>query len=296
MTVVDRRATALGTRGLVLVNPHSGSDATSLDDLRARFGDHDVFECEPHSVAEQTNAAVAAGRPFVGIAGGDGTIRCAAEVLTDTDVALLAIPEGTHNHFAKALGIETLDDAVAATKAGRRIAIDVARVNGTTFVNNSSIGVYPGLVTERETHEDRLPKPIANLVAAFHQLRAGSSLRVDIDRRPCKAWLVFVGNGAYGENLVDIATRESLRDGVLDVRVVRADRRFARLRLVADAFTGRLDRSPVLERRTCRAITISVRGPRSVDVAIDGEVVKLTAPLHYESAAAALQVLVPARD
>ena len=293
MTVVDRRANALRTRGLVLVNPHSGSDATRLDDLRARFSDHDVVECEPKSVAARAESAIADGRPFVGIAGGDGTIRCAAEVLANSDVALLAIPEGTHNHFAKALGIETLDDAVKASKASRRIAIDVARVNGKIFVNNSSIGAYPGLVEVREAHEHRLPKPVANLVAAFHQLRAGTRIRVDIDRRPSKAWLVFVGNGAYGENLVDIATRESLRDGVLDVRVVRADRRFARLRIVADALTGRLDRSPVLERRTCRAITISVHGRHAVSVALDGEVMTLSSPLQYESAAAALHVLVP---
>jgi diacylglycerol kinase family enzyme len=293
MTVVDRHASALETRGLVLVNPHSGSDATQLDDLRAQFSDHDVVECEPGSVAIRTTAAIAAGRPFVGIAGGDGTIRCAAEVLANTDVALLPIPEGTHNHFAKALGIETLDDAVLATNAGRRIAIDVARVNGKVFVNNSSIGVYPGLVKEREAHEDRLPKPIANVIAVFHQLRAGHRIRVAIDGRPRKAWLVFVGNGAYGENLVDIATRESLRDGVLDVRVVRADQRFARLRLVADALTGRLGRSRVLERRTCRAITITVHGRRSVAIALDGEAMTLDTPLEYESAAGALQVLVP---
>lgn len=293
MTVVDRPAPAVGTRGLVLVNPHSGPDATDVDEMRARFADHDVVECEPGSVAEHAVTAIAAGRPFVGIAGGDGTIRSAAEILAGTDVALLAIPAGTHNHFAKALGLATLDDAVHAATANRRIAIDVARVNGKVFVNNSSIGMYPGLVNKREAHEDRLPKPIANLIAVYHQLRAGRHIRVTIDRLPRRAWLVFVGNGAYGETLSDISTRESLRDGLLDVRVVRADQRFARLRLVIDALTGRLDRSPALERRTCRAITIAVHGRSRIDVALDGEVVAISTPLEYESAAGALQVLVP---
>ncbi|HEX5097219.1 MAG TPA: diacylglycerol kinase family protein, partial [Acidimicrobiia bacterium] len=252
MTVLDKHARAT-TRGIVLVNPHSGPDETDLDDLRARFGEHDVVECEPADIATQTQASVDAGRPFVAVAGGDGTIRCAAEVLANTDVALLPIPAGTHNHFAKALGIATLDDAILAAKTGHRAAIDVARVNGKLFVNNSSLGTYPGVVAEREQHEGRMPKPLANVIAVFHQLRAGRRLTVDIDGRPRRAWLVFVGNGAYGENLVDITTRESLRDGVLDVRIVRADQRFARLRLIVDALRGRLDQSPVLERRTCRA-------------------------------------------
>ena len=35
--------------------------------------------------------------------------------------------------------------------------------------------------------------------------------------------MLFVGNGMYGLSLNEIAEREGLRDGLLDVRVLRAE-------------------------------------------------------------------------
>ena len=80
---------------------------------------------------------------------------------------------------------------------------------------------------------------------------------------------------------------------MLDVRIVRADRRFARLRLLSALLLGRLARSAVVERRTCREITIDIRDRGTVDVALDGEVVQLSTPLRYESDPKALRVMVP---
>jgi undecaprenyl-diphosphatase len=281
------------SRGLVLVNPRSGPDATDVDDLRAIFADHDVEECEPSAIAARVEVGVKEHRPFVAIAGGDGTIRSAAGALLESDVALLAIPAGTHNHFAKALGIASVEDAHAAADHGRVETIDVATCNESTFVNNSSIGLYPGLVGRREAHEHRFPKPVANAIAVAQQLRNGRRIVVEIDDRRRRAWLVFVGNGRYGEELTDIASRESLQDHVLDVRIVLADQRFARLRLVGALLLGRLGTSAVIERRACADVTIAVRGRARVDVALDGEVAPQTTPLRYQSRPSALRVVVP---
>lgn len=275
--------------GLVLVNPRSGSDATDVASLRAAFPHADVEACEPATLRARVKDAVAENRPFVGIAGGDGSIRTAADVLLGSEVALLAIPAGTRNHFSQELGICSVEDAVAAARVE---TVDVATCNGVTFVNNSSIGIYPGIVLTREA-TSHLPKPLANALALLRQLRAGHGLRVVVDRRELEAWMVFVGNGCYGEHMDDLMSRDSLHDHVLDVRIVRADHRFARLRLVVAFLTGRLASSAVVERRTCRSIEIAVRGPRPVEVALDGEVEVLHAPLRYESVPDGLRVLAP---
>ena len=108
-------------RGVIFVNPSSGG-GTEVDDLIEKFEGHDVVECEPDGFAEQVRKHLSAedAPAFVGIAGGDGTIRAAVEVLLDVspETPLLAIPAGTRNHFARDLGIETLEDAVAAANAG----------------------------------------------------------------------------------------------------------------------------------------------------------------------------------
>ena len=115
-----------------------------------------------------------------------------------TGIALLPIPAGTRNHFARDLGIPTLDDAVAAAQHGRTVKIDLGRVNDTVFVNNSSIGLYPRMVMTRDRDYHPLPKLLQNVIAGYKQLRAGRRITVDVGGRPHRAWLVFVGNARYG--------------------------------------------------------------------------------------------------
>ncbi len=233
---------------MIFVNPGSGPDTTSLEELRRRFPGHAVEECPPDRLADTIRDALATTPDFIGVAGGDGTIRTVAEQLVGTDVALLPIPAGTRNHFARDVGVEDLDAAERAAN-GRLISVDVGRVNGRCFVNNSSIGVYPKIVIRREVHERRLRKGVATMVAAYEQLRVGDRVNAEVDGVAHCSWMVFVGNGTYGEGLLDLGDRESLTDGLLDIRVVRADRPFSRIRVVGALLLGHLARSPLVLRR-----------------------------------------------
>ncbi len=96
-------------------------------------------------------------------AGGDGTVSTLASIVVEhavehavehgasNNVVLGVLPLGTLNHFAKDAGIPTdLDEAVKTLTAGRTATVDVGEVNGRVFLNNSSIGLYPRLVRERD--------------------------------------------------------------------------------------------------------------------------------------------------
>jgi diacylglycerol kinase family enzyme len=279
------------TSGTIFVNPNSGPDETSLDEMRQRFPGHHVLECPPDELMAAIEEAKAGGAAFIGAAGGDGTIRTVAEQLVNSDIPLLAIPAGTRNHFAKDLGIPDLDAAEKAAD-GRVISVDVGFVNDHFFVNNSSIGVYPKIVIRRELHQRRLRKGVANVVAAYEQLREGGRVNVEVDGVTHEAWMVFVGNGTYGIGLLDLADRESLTDGLLDVRVVRGDRPLSRLRIVGALLLGRLARSPLVLRWQNTATVVDLNRGR-VEVALDGEVQTLATPLHYRCLPQALKVLVP---
>jgi hypothetical protein len=184
-------------RGVIFVNPNSGG-GNDLDEFAVKFGGHDVLECEPADLGEQLRKTLEADDDlaFVGVAGGDGSIRGAVEVLlgVSPSTPLLAVPAGTRNHFAHDLGLDEIDDAVQASNAGHPKTVDVGKVNETYFVNNSSVGVYPRLVAHREARESRMPKGVAAVVAAWHQLRFGRRIAVNIDGAPAIAWAVFVGN------------------------------------------------------------------------------------------------------
>ncbi|MDQ6617200.1 MAG: NAD(+)/NADH kinase [Actinomycetota bacterium] len=277
--------------GVIFVNPGSGPTETPLEDLRRRFAGHVVEECPPDRLVERVRDALAAGAAFIGAAGGDGTIRMIAEQLVGTDVPLLPVPVGTRNHFAKNAGVTDVDAAARAV-SGRVITVDVGWVNQRCFVNNSSIGVYPKIVIRRELHRRRLRKGVANVVAAYEQLRDGGQVDIEVDGVTRKAWMFFVGNGTYGEGLLDLADRESLDDGMLDVRMVRADRPLSRLRIVGALLLGRMARSPLVLRGQTSATVVHLNR-NQVEVALDGEVEVLVTPLRYRCQPGALRVLVP---
>lgn len=277
--------------GVVFVNPRSGKESTSPSDLAAQFPDHRVEPTPAEGLAASIRSAVDEGAAFIGMAGGDGTIRSGAEALLGTDVALLAVPAGTRNHFARQLGIEDFPAAVRAA-SGRVEAVDAGEVNGHCFINNSAIGSYPEMVERREAFQRRkLPKRVAQVLADFTQLARGHRFNVTIEGVGYRAWMIFVGNGHYGEDVLDLGSRQTLNQGVLDVRLVRADRLLARSRVVASLMLGRLHRSPLVVQRVVSGITLDFDTP-TVEVALDGEVVTLDAPLHYRSRAGELRVLI----
>ena len=283
--------------GVILVNPHSGPDETSPDEVAELFPGSKVRELDGHEVKRQVVDAIAAveGPAFLAVAGGDGTIRCAAGVVAGTDLALLPIPAGTRNHFAKEVGIATLEEAAAAAAGGVVTLIDIGEVNGEAFVNNANIGAYPRIVKERDVHVKvkRLSKQTATLVAAWTQMRSMHKFNVTVDGGAThRAWMVFVGNGRYGSSFFDIAERESLADGLLDVRILRADGRLARARVIARLLIGRAHESPMAEFDAVDSIELSFDRPK-VDVALDGEIVSMTSPLRFRCRAKALRVLVP---
>nr|MBW4096338.1 diacylglycerol kinase family lipid kinase [Acidobacteriota bacterium] len=71
--------------------------------------------------------ALGAGVDVVMAAGGDGTVRCVAEVLTGTKTAMSLVPLGTGNLLARNLGIDVNDPLAAAKDAltGTESRIDV---------------------------------------------------------------------------------------------------------------------------------------------------------------------------
>ena len=115
------------------------------------------------------------------VGGGDGSIRTVASVLAGTNVPLGILPLGTLNHFAKDLGIPLhLKEAAQVIAKGKTRAVDLAEVNGETFINNSSIGIYPYIVLDRERRRahHKLAKWMAMVPALFRVLkhfRAASS-------------------------------------------------------------------------------------------------------------------------
>jgi undecaprenyl-diphosphatase len=280
--------------GLVMVsNQRSGDpDYDPADDLEEALPAAVVVRAVPdRDIGEQLEEAVAAHEDrvrAVGVAGGDGSVAAAAAVAGRRKLPLVVVPTGTLNHFARDVGVYDMQEAVDATGAGQAVAVDLGLVDvhpgrgadphtddvvrERCFLNTASIGSYPDLVRLREKWQPRWGKWPAFAAALVTVLRRAEPVQIKVDGRWLAVWFLFVGNGPYHPRGMVPAWRPSLDSGLLDVRWLRADIRFSRLRAVLALLLGALGHSRVYHQREVGVLDVELSVPGML--AADGEVVE----------------------
>lgn len=247
---------------------------------------------------EQLDAALeraASHGRVLGVAGGDGTVSAAAAVAHDVGIPMLVVPSGTLNHLARDLGVDRLDALVRAVGDGRAISMDLGEIGGRAFVNATTVGTHPQIVALRERLEGRLGKWPAAFWSGLQTLLHEQPVDLEIDGRPRRVWMLFVGNGRYATEGVAPTRRHRLDDGLLDVRLVHAERRWARTRLALSMLAGRVDRCVAYERWTTQELRIRSReGP--LVLAVDGETWQSPQEFAIGKRPRALAVLQPSPD
>jgi len=235
-------------------------------------------------------------------AGGDGTVCAVAQVLAGGTVPLGILPLGTLNHFARDLGLPLdIREAVAVIAAGRIATVDAAEVNGRVFVNNSSIGLYPNMVRDRDRQlrQRRRTKWLAMALALLRVLRRPMARRLIIEcggrverqRTP----FAFIGNNVYDTTLPTLGRRATLSAGELCLFIAKPRSHLAAVGLMLRLALGRADQARDFESSIAKALEIGSRH-RRLTIALDGEILRLRTPLRYRTRPGALRVLVPAAN
>ena len=290
----------------VILNPSAGSAAgrprigSELADLfRASGCDPEIIEPREAKDAMGAARAASARAATVVAAGGDGTVSSVANGIIGSAAALAVIPLGTLNHFARDLGIPVDVDRAVAVAAARHVTrVDVGDVNGRLFVNNSSIGVYPDIVTERDALRlQGYAKWPAMALATVRVLRRyrGVTVTMDVDGRQ-RTWrtpFVFVGNNEYTIDGLRLGTRARLDGGRLFIYLTPRAHAWDLPMLFAKAVAGRAGESGAFEIVSATDVVIATRSSRRIRVAADGEVATMATALRYRTCPGALQVVVP---
>ena len=162
---------------------------------------------------------MADGADALAAAGGDGTQALVASIAAEHDLPFACIPAGTRNHFALDLGVDR-DDVVGALDAfvaGGERRVDLAEVNGRTFVNNVSLGLYAEAV-QREGYRDAKLRTILDTVPDV--------MGTDGSRAPALRWtgpegtahdsaaVILVSNNVYRlGRAIGSGTRPRIDDG-----------------------------------------------------------------------------------
>lgn len=237
--------------------------------------------------------------PIIVAAGGDGTISTVAAALAGSDKILGVLPVGTLNHFAKDLNIPLdLENAVRTIAEGETAAVDVGEVNGRIFINNSSLGLYPHIVSRREAQQQRLSrgKWTAFFWATIQALRRFPflDLRIAFEAREIfrRSAFLFVGNNQYEIAGFNLGSRACVNAGNLGLYLTHRTGRLGLFRLAFHALFGRVDQAKDFDAFCVTQARIETRKRRLL-VACDGEVELMETPLLYRSRPAALRVRVP---
>jgi len=273
-----------------------------LPDLFAQHGAHAriLLATDGEEIADLARRAAEENSDLVVAAGGDGTMNGVASALIGTETPLGVLPLGTLNHFAKDLHIPMeLEAAVATIFTGQVAQIDVGAVNGRPFLNNSSLGLYPFIVREREKEQSKgHGKWVAFVEAALFAIRRYSplyvNLRVDDRNQSDRSPFIFIGNNRYELSGMHIGARVKLDAGKLSVYRAPHAGRIKLLRLALQALAGQHAPDDLVILDT-KEFWIAAKRDR-LSVAIDGEVAALRTPLHYRCLPRALNVIVPAKD
>ena len=260
-------AAARPRHAVLIMNPWSGGgkvEKFELERLCRERGIEPIVLYKGSDLLALAEDAVARGADVIGMAGGDGSQALVASVASRHGIPMVVIPAGTRNHFALDLGMDRADvvGALDAFHDGIDRRIDLAEVNGRTFVNNASMGLYAKIVQSQEYRDAKLRTAAETLPDLIGPAAVPLDLRFTLPsgEQATSANLVLVSNNPYQlSHLRGGSTRPALDTGRLGVVSVlvrgAADaEKFARSRPPARSAASRAGTSgPPPSSRSARA-------------------------------------------
>lgn len=286
-----------GTGVVTVVNTGAANAAAVIAALRGELPKAEIVAVGKDNDLDGALDAAARRGSVLAVAGGDGTVNAGALAALRHGVPLLTIPAGTLDHFARAIGIETAADALAAYRSGRVVRVDVGRIaqHGAPeliFLNTATFGTHTSLAARRDRLRGRIGTWPALAVTSIRTLRHTAPVDVIVDGRRRRVWVGFVGNCRYASWGALPTRRSQLADGRLDVRLVLAGRRGGKIRGLARLLVGHL--RIVRGYKAWRTSALRLEPCAPLLLAADGETTTITAPVTLTKHPASLVVFQPA--
>lgn len=225
--------------------------------------------------------AVEQGVTVVIAAGGDGTVRAVAGVLTGTEVALGIVPLGTGNLLARNLDIvlDRHEWALRTALTGRSALIDTGKIRIDPEGDAHTFLVMAGIGFDAEVMGS-VNEDLKDKMGWLAYVEAGSrSLlghRVDVtissddgEEREAKIRSVVAGNCGRLQGGLWLFPDAVIDDGLIDLLIV-SPRNLAEWVGVAASIMGKRVRRG-LHTATLQAETFTIRSKERVEVQVDGD-------------------------
>lgn len=293
------------------MNLNSGSfaeyDTTELTDhMKDRFA-HYGFELQLRSFESGDlkafiEEAIADGPDALLIAGGDGSVSCAAEIAWKKGFTFAVLPCGTMNLYARTLGIPLeLYGAIDAIASGTIQKVDIATANGEPFLHQVSMGFHARTVRLRDQLEfnSRLGKMISSIRTIFAVVLHPPSFPVEItvdgktEKRTVSA--ISVSNNLFGDGHLPFANAPN--DGKLGIYWADSISVWEAIKVLFDVMRGRWKDNEKITHSEARAVQLHFPKLKRTALAIvDGEKRKLEKTYEFKIHPGELSVLAPKKS
>ena len=249
--------------------------------------------------------AVNEGFDLIVVAGGDGTVNEIVNGLGDAQngferVRLGVLPLGTANVFARDLGIPLhIDRAWEILQCGHETRIDLPRVefsvNGIHcrqyFVQLAGAGMDARTIELVDWEHKKKVGPLAYIIAGLKTLcEKKPKIILHVNGQHLAGEFILIGNGRFYGGPFAIFPQADLRDGSLDVCVLRQVNWLTLLRCVSSLLVRRELPSGLVQ-RFCAA-NFELAGDISTPFELDGEWAGHL-PATFSVARELLRVVVP---
>lgn len=279
-------------RVLVVANPAAGgADEELLRDVAgtlSSLGVVHVLEADDEDSLPQRIEAEGAEAEVIVVAGGDGTLNCTINALSQTlDTKTFGLlPMGTGNDFARTLGLPQEVDAAARMLLEHHVRnVDVGRALGSGVERLFLNACMGGIAVEVDRAIDAGLKerfgPIAFWVGGA---KAATKLdrfivRIDgIEVPECVG--VGIGNGRTCGGGFEVWPEAQPDDGLLDICALGAPNVAAAARLLLKVRAGTHEEMD--EVRSITAPRVTVEADPVVEFNVDGELIGLRTPVTFE--------------
>lgn len=278
-------------------NPDSGTSQSIITKLQNDERLH-LEAVRPEELGKKIDTAVKYGEKRILVSGGDGTLALAASRLAGKKAVLGVIPSGTLNHFAQRIGIPNdVNQFVDIAVNGKPMPVDVAYVNDKLFINTSSVGAYTVFVRSRKQLQKRMPYSVASLIAGFRRLLNFRKVRVHLQGKELHTPLVFLGVAERDLQVPFVGQVKKEGQRKLHLIALDCDSRVEIVKIAIKSILFGLDplsRECSLKNELVEKVELRFRRkPSTLQIALDGELLRLSPPLRYRLAKEEILVAMP---
>ena len=280
-----------------IVNKGSGSEGTDLVGMIEEYfkdGRHQLhlFELDRnYAPAEISEKIKRSGAGRVIAAGGDGTVKLAAECLLESKLPLAILPAGSANGMARDLGIpEDINAALDIAVTGVPTLVHAVSVNGELCIHLADLGFNAFLVKTFDSlsHRGMLGYAKAGLHALWNHRKMDVELIMAEGRVTSEAAMVVIANATMYGTGVKVNPLGKLTDDLFEVVLVKE---YSLMEVLKMRFTHKGFNPKKVE--FFQTQQLNIRSKHKAHLQVDGEYLGKVKSLEAQILPSAIQLILP---